>query len=54
MANPVHSKTPVTPEIAARIETEMTRILYRSQTAGLIVNGTLPILLGIGLGDAFT
>ena len=51
MASPVHSNTPVTAEIAIRIETEMTRILYRSPATGLIVNGTLPLLLAIGLGN---
>lgn len=54
MAAPVHSNTLVTPEIAARIEAEMTRILYRSQATGLLVNATLPILMVLALGDAFT
>lgn len=51
MASPVDSHTTVTPEITARIEAEMTRLLYRSQGFGLIINGLLALLLGIGLSE---
>jgi len=51
MANPANFNTPITPAIAARVEAEMTRLLYRSQGSRLIINVLLAIILTIGISD---